>query len=109
MKLQDSGIPSDYFGISLGEAKRLIRDNNASHKDCMAATWVICDQADDNPDIFSDLIQCLKRNAGCHGAAAMELYSRSGRPYPENFMDNCHDPEEWGDYLIKAGLLNQGT
>jgi hypothetical protein len=96
---------SEQIGVTLAKAKKMIRDDNAHPVDWIAAAGVILSEADKNPDLFSDLLQCLKRGGSCQGTAVIGLYSRSGRPWPGDISLNSRDPEEWRDYLIKAGLL----
>ena|ERR1700677_1059540 len=98
---------SDKLGITLEKARSLINDDDAGHALWSMASAVILSEADNNPDLFIDLLQCLKRDGPCGGTAVLGLYTRSGRPWPDSILDNCHDPKEWREYLINAGLLKE--
>lgn len=91
--------------MELEEAKRLIRDDAASPLGWIAATGTIVACAETNPDLFMDLLQCLKRKGACSGPAIAVLYGRTGRSIPTSFDDYCRDPKEWENYLRENNFL----
>ena len=91
--------------MTLDEARKVIRNDAAGYAAWAVATATIFYEANQNRHIYEDLLKCLERGGPCAGTASLALYSRSGRPRPESYLENSHDPNEWRAYLVKAGIL----
>ena len=86
--------------MTLQEAKKIVRDEDASLVDLAHAAAILTSSA---ASTFEDFVECLRRGGYCAEVGTAALYLRTGRTRVE-YEEMEFDPQKWVIYLRQHGF-----